>query len=106
MFATGFTTRAMVSAPPFVAPTAKLHLLVVDSDAAVRSACSEIASTLGLATQSTADLAQARSLLRSHTADILLLHLPGGSSYGHELISETKLLYPQISIIAMSTNDS
>lgn len=106
MFASSFTSRAMVSAPPFVAPAAKLHLLVVDSDAAVRSACSEIASTLGLATQSTADSSQAWSLLRAHAADILLLNLSPGGHHGLDLISETKLLYPQISIIAMTSSDS
>ena len=96
----------MVSVPPLIAPTAKLHLLVVDPDAAVRSACSEIASTLGLAAQTTADLSQAWSLLSARAADILLLHLANSSHYGLELISDTRLLYPQISIIAMTSSDS
>jgi hypothetical protein len=46
---------------------------------AVRSACAEIAASLGYAVQSTSDLAQARSLLRGHAADILLVNLPYGS---------------------------
>jgi two-component system response regulator HydG len=42
-----------------------LHLLVVDADAAMRSACAEIASSLGYAVESAGDLTQARSMLRA-----------------------------------------
>ena len=62
--------------PQIAEPAVRLHLLVVDADAAVRSACAEIAASLGYAVESTGDLDQARSLLRGHTADILLVNLP------------------------------
>ena len=62
--------------PQLAEPAVRLHLLVVDADAAVRSACAEIAASLGYAVESTGDLGQARSLLRGHAADILLVNLP------------------------------
>jgi two-component system response regulator HydG len=85
---------------------ARLHLLVVDADTAVRSACAEIASSLGYAVESTGDLAQARSMMRGSTADILLVNLPAGSNQGLELVSEVKLLYPQTAVIAMTASGS
>ena len=84
----------------------RLHLLVFDSDAAVRSACAEIASSLGYAVQSTADLAQARSLLRGHAVDILLINLPYGSHQILEVVSEVKVLHPATAVIAMTASSS
>jgi DNA-binding NtrC family response regulator len=84
----------------------RLHLLVVDIDPAVRSACAEIAASLGYAVQSTGDFAQARSLLRGHAADIVLVNLPFGSNLGLELVSEVKLLYPGTAVIAMTASGS
>ena len=56
--------------------TGKLHLLVVDEDAAIRSACCEIAADLGfIAPQTVSSIAAARSLLRDQGIDILLLDL-------------------------------
>jgi len=61
----------------------------------MRSACGEIAASLGYAVESTGDLGQARSQLRGRAADILLgPNLPAGSNHGLELVSEVKLLYP------------
>ena len=97
-----FSKRTMEWVPELAEPTAPLHLLVVDADAAVRSACAEIAASLGYAVESTGDLDQARSLLRGHAADILLVNLPAGSNQGLELVSEVKLLYPDMSVIAMT----
>jgi two-component system response regulator HydG len=87
-------------------PQARLHLLVVDADSAVRSACAEIAASLGYAVESTGDLAHARTLLRGKAADILLVNLPAESNQGLELVSEVKLLYPETSVIAMTSSAS
>ncbi|HVA65189.1 MAG TPA: sigma 54-interacting transcriptional regulator, partial [Terriglobales bacterium] len=87
-------------------PSAPLHVLVVDPDTAVRSACAEIASSLGYAVDETGDLGHARSLLRGHAADIVLINLPHGNGHGMELVSEVKLLYPQTSVIAMTASSS
>ncbi len=106
MLATVFDTRSMQLIPQAGKLAARLHLLVVDADPAVRSACAEIATTLGYAVDNTGDLTQARNLLRGHAADILLVNLPNGSSHGLELVAEVKLLYPQTSVIAMTASGS
>jgi DNA-binding NtrC family response regulator len=134
MLETVFPMRTMDFVPPITEPAVRLHLLVVDTDAAVRSACAEIAASLGYAVESTGDFEQARSLLRGRAADILLVNLgPGagsggaagngsngandsngssvsngakGSMPGLELIAEVKLLYPDTSVIAMTASSS
>ena len=106
MLDTVFNARPMELISQIAEPLVRLHLLVVDADSAVRSACAEIAASLGYAVESTGDLSQARSLLRGHTADILLVNLPAGSDEGLELVSEVKLLYPDLSVIAMTASGS
>jgi len=96
----------MDSLPPIPEPAVRLRVLVVDADAAVRSACAEIAAGLGYTVDSTGDMGDARNLLRGHDADILLVNLPWGSNQGLELVSEVKLLYPQISVVAMTASSS
>ena len=121
MLETVFNQRMMDFVPPMAEPAVRLHLLVVDADAAVRSACAEIAASLGYAVETTGDLSQARTLLRGKAADILLVNLasglaagqaPGlptgqsGATPGLELIAEVKLLYPDTSVIAMTASNS
>ena len=76
MLETVVCTRAMEFIPEPAEAAPRLHLLVVDSDAAMRSACAEIAATLGYAAEDTRNLEQARSLLRGQAVDILLVNLP------------------------------
>ena len=78
MLETVFKARNMEFVPQMAEPAARLHLLVVDADAAMRSACAEIAVEPGLCGGDHCGPAQARSLLRGHAADILLVNLPGG----------------------------
>ncbi len=106
MLTTVFNTRSMELIPQVAEPAPRLHLLVVDADPAVRSACAEIAASLGYAVESTGDLGQARVQLRGRAADILLVNLPYGSSSGVDLVSEVKLLYPDTSVIAMTASGS
>ena len=106
MLETVLHSGTMEAIPQFAEPAAKLHLLVVDADFAVRSACAEIAASLGYAVESAGDMSHARSLLRGHAADILLVNLPWGNSQGLELVAEVKLLYPQMSVIAMTASNS
>ena len=106
MLASVFDTKTMEFLSQAGDPAVPLHLLVVDSDPAVRSACAEIASSLGYIVESTGDLSHARSMLRGHAADILLANLPYNSTGGLELISEVKLLYPQTAVIAMTASGS
>ena len=104
MLATAIRSRVMEFIPQAPDSAPRLHLLVVDADAAVRSACAEIASGLGYAVENTGDFEQARSLLRGRAVDILLVNLPFGNTRALDLIAEVKLLYPQLSIIAMTAS--
>ena len=106
MLETVADSRAMEFIPQLAEPVIRLHLLVVDADTAVRSACVEIASSLGYAVENTGDLAQARSLLRGRAVDILLVNLPAESSLGLELVSEARLLYPDTAVVAMTASGS
>jgi len=106
MLATVFPIRTMDSIPQAAEPLVRLHVLVVDPDPAVRSACAEIASSLGYAVDATGDLGQARSLLRGHAADIVLINLPRGTNHGMELILDVKTLHPDTSVIAMTASGS
>jgi DNA-binding NtrC family response regulator len=106
MLETVFDTKNMEFIPQLAEPPVRLNLLIVDADTTVRSACAEIAVSLGYAVESTGDLTQARSLLRGRAADILLVNLSPGSSLGLELVSEVKLLYPQTAVIAMTVSGS
>ena len=106
MLETVLSTKDMEFIPQLAEPQVHLHLLVADNDSAVRSACAEIAASMGYAVESTGDMAQARSLLRGSTTDILLVNLPAGNSQGLELVSEVKLLYPQMAVIAMTASGS
>jgi DNA-binding NtrC family response regulator len=99
-------SRPMELTAPFAQPVARLHLLVVDADAAVRSACAEIASSLGFVVESAGDLDQARGLLHGGAADILLVNLPSGSVQGLDLVSEVRYLSPRTSVIAMTASGS
>jgi DNA-binding NtrC family response regulator len=92
--------------PQLAEPVARLHLLVVDADPAVRSACAEIAAGLGYAVESTGDMERARGMLRDRAADILLVNLPYASNHGLELVSEVRFLYPRTSVIAMTASGS
>lgn len=106
MLATVFDQKTMEFLSQAGESAGPLHLLVVDSDGAVRSACVEIAASLGYVVDSTGDLGHARSLLRGHAADILLVNLPTGTNHGLELVSEVKLLYPQTAVVAMTASGS
>jgi DNA-binding NtrC family response regulator len=106
MLATVFDLKTMELLPQSAVPAPLLHLLVVDPDAAVRSACAEIAEGLGYSVDVTGDLNQARSTMRGHAADIVLLNLPPGGMLGLELVAEIKLLHPQTALIAMTASAS
>ncbi len=82
--------------------TGKLHLLVVDEDAAISSACCEIAADLGLQPQTVSTIAAARSLLRDHGIDILLLDLRAPLGDGLGLLNEIKALNPGLVVVVMT----
>ena len=94
------------NAPPLSASTSsrsgRLHVLIVDDDAAVRSACCEIAATRGFVPCSVDNLQAARSLLRGGSVDILILDLKSPAGAGLELLEEVKLLHPATAVIVMT----
>src|SRR5271157_3122956 len=80
----------------------RLHVLIVDEDAAVRSACCEIAAGHGFAPHGIDNLATARNLLRGNSVDIHLLDLKSPAGPGLELLEEVKMLHPEIAVIVMT----
>ncbi|MGB7191277.1 MAG: sigma-54 dependent transcriptional regulator, partial [Acidobacteriaceae bacterium] len=80
----------------------RLHVLIVDEDPAVRSACCEIATSRGFVPCGMDSLEAARGLLRGNSIDILILDLKSPAGAGLELLEEVKLLHPEISVIVMT----
>jgi two-component system response regulator HydG len=80
----------------------KLHLLVVDEDAAIRSACCEIATDLGFVPQTVSSIEAARTLLRDQGIDILLLDLRTPLDDGLGLLNEIKALNPGLVVVVMT----
>ena len=79
-----------------------LHMLVVDEDDTVRNACCEIGRKMGFVVVSTADVDGARTILKHHRLDLMLLDLKMAGMGGLRLIEEVKLLNPETSVIAMT----
>ncbi len=79
-----------------------MHVLVVDDDAAIRAAVSDIARNQGFAVSSVEDSHAARAALKAHMADIVLLDLklPGGG--GLPLVEEIRTLYPETVVVVMT----
>ena len=79
-----------------------MHVLVVDDDAAIRTAVSDIARNHGFAVSSVDDASGARTALKAHMADIVLLDLklPGGG--GLPLVEEIRTLYPETVVVVMT----
>jgi two-component system response regulator HydG len=79
-----------------------LRVLVVDDDGPVRNACSEIATSLGFATQSADSVPTARLALAHSSIDILLLDLklPGGG--GLSLLEDIRAQHPQTIVVIMT----
>ena len=82
--------------------SARMSVLVVDEDAAVRDACCEIALKHGFLSHGVGGVAAARELLRGNSIDIILLDLKGPGVPGLELLDEIKTLHPETAIIVMT----
>ena len=80
----------------------QLRVLVVDDDAPIRNACSEIAKNLGFSTQIAESVAKARIALAQSSIDILLLDLklPGGG--GLALLEDLRVQHPQTIVVIMT----
>jgi DNA-binding NtrC family response regulator len=83
-----------------------LHVLVVDADEAARSACVEVAETLGYKAEGIAKLDRVASTLVRFPTDIILVDLPNRGGASLELVSEIHMLFPRVAIIAMAPLNS
>ncbi len=84
----------------------KLHVLVVEEDEAARSACMEIAESLGYKAEGVSRLSRVRSTLLQHPSDIVLIDLSRRGDSGLETIAEINALYPRVAVIAMAPLNS
>ncbi len=97
------------SAPAFYAAserpadrTAPLHLLIVDDDPPLRSACAEIGGSLGFHTRMADSVSVARTMLAHGPVDLVLLdlNLPGGG--GIALLEEIHSSHPAAVVLIMT----
>jgi len=85
-----------------IAHYATMQLMVVDEDRTVRSACCEIARSMGFVVHCTEDPAAAQEILKQQRVDILLMDLPLHSMSGMALLEEVKLLHPETAVLVMT----
>ncbi len=81
---------------------AKLHVLILDEDAAVRSAVCEIANARGFQPHTVDSVDAARAYLRGNSTDVLLLDLKAPSGQSIDLLDEVKAVRPETSVIVMT----
>ena len=98
--AAGGSTGQKKGRPMEMPPT--LHLLVVDGDDAVRTACCEIANKMGFAVVSARDMTSAQAILKHRKVDLLLLDVKVPTDGGLALLENVKALYPDTSVIVMT----
>jgi len=82
--------------------TAPLHLLIVDDDPPLRSACAEIGSSLGFHTRVADTISVARAIIAHGPVDLVLLdlHVPGGG--GLALLEELRSNHPAAVVLIMT----
>ena len=81
---------------------AKMHVLILDEDAAVRSAVCEIANARGFQPHTVDSVDAARAYLRGNSTDVLLLDLKSPSGKAIDLLDEVKTVRPETSVIVMT----
>jgi two-component system response regulator HydG len=106
MLATFPFARTMTSLPQIPTQPSALHVLVVDQDEAARSACIEVATSLGYEASGVAHIDRVRSTLVRLSTDIIVIDLPMKSESALESVAEIKALFPSIAVIAMAPVNS
>ena len=81
---------------------AKLRVLILDEDAAVRSAVLEIAKTQGFHPHSVDSVDEARAYLRGNSTDVLLIDPKSSAGKALDLLDEIKTMRPDTSVIVMT----
>jgi two-component system response regulator HydG len=82
----------------------RLHVLVIEEDEAMRSACMEIATQRGFSAEGLSEAGNAQQLLQSHSVDLLLMELKASRREGLQLLEEVKVLKPDTAIIVMTSS--
>jgi len=106
MLATLAGSRTRNVFPPVSPELSKLNVLVIEEGEAARSACIEIAESLGYKAEGVSQLTCVRSTLLLFPADIVLIDLPIDNDSGLETLAEINALFPRIAIIAMAPLNS
>ena len=81
---------------------AKMHVLILDEDVAVRSAICEIADARGFQPFTVDSVDAARAFLHGNSVDVLLMDLKTSSGDAIDLLDEVKVARPEISVIVMT----
>src|SRR4051794_38977950 len=102
MLSTFFSSQTMSLPSEISTALTHQHVLVVDDDDASRSACIEIARSLGYKAEGISKLSRVRSTLIQFPTDIILIDLPHNDDAGLETVAEINSLHPRIAIIAMA----
>jgi len=106
MLATLSCSHTMGCMPSTSSDAPPLHVLVVDEDEAARSACVEIAESLGYKAKGVARLDSATSTFDMFPMDIVLIDLPRKGDANLETVVDVHTLFPRVSIIAMAPVNS
>ena len=88
MLSTFFSSPQMSLPHEISTQLSQLHVLVVDDDDASRSACVEIARSLGYKAEGISRLSRVRSTLIQLPTDIILIDLPRNGEAGLETVAE------------------
>ena len=106
MLSTSYSLKRMDTDRQSASDLPGLHVLVVDEDEASRSACVEIARTLGHKAEGIERLHPVASTLDRIPTDIVLIDVPKRSDANLNAVAELHALFPRVSIIAMATVNS
>lgn len=103
---TGAMTDSTGSYPAFERVGGRLHVLVVDEDAAIRRACCEIAESHGFAAHGVEYLEAARGLIESNSVDMVLVDQRAAMGPGFDLLERLRALHPETAIVVMAAVSS
>ncbi|RZU40775.1 sigma-54-dependent transcriptional regulator [Edaphobacter modestus] len=87
---------------PAITECAPLHVLVVDDDQQMRTACCHVLAQKGAHVSEAGTLAEGEMLLQNQKVDLLLLDLKLPDGGGLALLEKAKVLYPDTAVVVMT----